>query len=66
MAEALEWTMALVWPDIRRDYGEPRMSALAYIGLRLYSVSFVDREDVRRIISLRKANKREMKHYAET
>ncbi len=34
--------------------------------MRLYFVAFVVRDDTRRIISLRKANKREERRYAET
>lgn len=66
MAAEFEWEDALYWEDLRRSYGEPRMVALGYIDLRLYSVVFVDRDNMRRIISLRKANSREVKHYAET
>jgi uncharacterized DUF497 family protein len=58
-AEKLEWEDALIWQDTRRDYGESRMIALCVIGERLYCVVYVDREDVRRIISLRKANNKE-------
>ena len=69
-AEAFEWGSAEVWPDTRRDYGEPRMVALGYIGLRIMYVVYVDRPPEqpteRRIISLRKANTREVKRYAET
>lgn len=69
-ALGFEWETAVVWPDTRRDYGEPRMVALGYIGLRIMSVVFVDRPPEqpteRRIISLRKANTREVKRYAET
>ena len=65
-----EWHTAVVWPDKRRDYGEFRMVALGYIGLRIMSIVFVDRPPEqpteRRIISLRKANTREVKRYAET
>ena len=61
-AVGFEWETAVVWPDTRRDYGEPRMVALGYIGLRIMSVVFVDRPPEqpteRRIISLRKANAR--------
>ena len=32
----------------------------------LYYVAFVDRRDVRRIISLRRANRREVKHYVKS
>jgi hypothetical protein len=61
-----EWDSALTWPDERKDYGEARMSGIGYIGLRLFCVAFVDRADARRIISLRKANSREVHRYAET
>jgi uncharacterized DUF497 family protein len=50
--------------DPCRDYGEERMIALCAIGERLYCVVYVDREDARRIISLRKANYREVIDYA--
>ena len=69
-AAGFEWGSAVVWPDTRRDYGEARMVALGYIGLRIMSVVFVDRPPEqpteRRVISLRKANTREVKRYAET
>jgi uncharacterized DUF497 family protein len=42
------------------------LAGYAYIGVRLYCVVFTDRDDVCRIISLRKANRREEKRYAET
>lgn len=60
----------MVWPDERFAYAEARMVALGYIGLRIMVVVFVDRPPElpteRRIISLRKANTREVKRYAET
>lgn len=65
-AAGFEWDSALTWPDERKDYGEARMGGIGYIGLRLYCVVFVDRDDGRRIISLRKANSREVQRYAET
>ncbi|MGB6008173.1 BrnT family toxin [Castellaniella sp.] len=61
-----EWDEALSTRDTRQDYGEDRMIAIGYIGLRLHVVVYVDRQDVRRIISLRKANAREVSRYAET
>ncbi len=63
-AEKLEWDDALIWQDTRRDYGEARMIALCAIGAKLYCVVYVDREDMRRIISLRKTNNKEKKLYA--
>lgn len=61
----IDWDDALVWQDMRRKYGEIRMIALAPIGERLYCVVYVDHENNRRIISLRKANNREKRHYAK-
>lgn len=66
LAAELEWDSAVTWPDLRRMYGEPRQCSIGYIGLRLFFVAFVDRGMERRIISLRKANSREVKRYAET
>lgn len=68
LAEAVgfEWGQAVTWPDLRREYGERRMAGLGYIGNRLCSVVFVDRGEERRIISLRKANQREVQRYAKT
>lgn len=63
LAEALEWETALVWVDTRHEYGELRMIALAPQTGVLYYVAFVDRGEARRIISLRRANRREVKHY---
>lgn len=57
------WAAALAWIDDRADYGEVRIVALAPIGDRLFFVAFVDRTDTRRIISLRRANRREVNHY---
>ncbi len=63
-AAELEWDDALIWRDTRHDYGEARMIALGVVGTRLYCVVFVNREDTRRIISLRKANYKEGIKYA--
>jgi uncharacterized protein len=64
-AGKLDWENALIWLDMRNNYGEPRHSALGELGGRIYSVAFVDRPEGRRIISLRKANLREVKYYDE-
>lgn len=66
MASELDWDEALVWVDDRYEYGEVRMIALAPDTGILYYVAFVDRDEVRRIISLRRANRREVKHYVES
>ena len=66
MAVELDWDDALVWVHDRYEYGEVRMIALAPDTGILYYVAFTDRDDVRRVISLRKANRREVKHYVES
>ncbi len=65
LAGELNWDDALVWVDGRFDYGELRMIALAPKTSTLYYVAFVERDKVRRIISLRRANRREVKHYVQ-
>lgn len=64
-AGELDWEAALVWIDARFDYGETRMIALAPKTGTLYYVAFIDRGNMRRIISLRRANRREVKHYVQ-
>lgn len=65
MAVELDWDAALVWVDKRFEYDEIRMIALAPRTEILYYVAFVDRGEMRRIISLRRANRREVKHYVQ-
>ena len=65
LAFELAWDAALLWFDDRKDYGETRILALAPKTGVLYVVAFVDRADVRRIISLRRANRREVKRYVQ-
>lgn len=65
MADDLDWEAALVWVDERFEYGELRMMALAPKTGTLYYVAFVNRGEVRRVISLRRANRREVKHYVK-
>ncbi len=64
-AQGLEWDAALVKPDSRRDYGEARQIGYVPMASRLYCVVFVERADELRIISLRKANSREVNRYVQ-
>lgn len=64
-AEELIWEEAYVWVDPRYAYDELRMIGLVPEGNTLYFVAFVDRGDVRRTISLRLAERREVKKYVE-
>ena len=60
---AFDWESALVYPDNR--HGEPRWVATGYIGSRLHVVVYAMRGTRRRIVSLRKANAREVRRYAQ-
>lgn len=65
LAADFDLTTAKIWEDTRKDYGEARFIALGNIEQRLYSMVFTVRGDVLRIISLRKANKREVTSYEQ-
>jgi uncharacterized DUF497 family protein len=47
------------------DYGEERLVAIGLIRDRIYIVVFVERGDVVRVISLRKADRNEADEYVE-
>jgi uncharacterized protein len=55
--------MHLTFEDDRKDYGEQRFVTIGYLQGRMVFVAWTQRGDVRRIISLRKANGREEKRY---
>ncbi len=62
-AASFEWGRSVIWQDRRRDYGERRFLALARIASRVHLMVFTPRGGYLRIISLRKANRREIRHY---
>jgi uncharacterized DUF497 family protein len=66
IAIQLEWDCAIGFIDDRKDYGELRIRALAPIDSRLYAIAYTLRDKAIRVISLRKANAREVKYYEET
>lgn len=59
-AEGLDWDTAVIIPDHRFDYGEDRFRVSGMIGDRLYMAVITPRPDRVRIISLRKANRKEI------
>lgn len=61
----LDWDTALIWQDLRFDYGEIRMNALGLLNERLHYLTFKPIEGGIRVISFRKANAREMKRYEQ-
>ncbi|MBP0618067.1 BrnT family toxin [Jiella mangrovi] len=63
LARQIDLDAADIEVDDRRDYGEVRLMARAEIEDRLYVMIFTYRGDVVRVISLRKANDREVLRY---
>jgi uncharacterized DUF497 family protein len=63
--EAFDWVTAEYSEDTRFAYPERRMVAIGYVGVRLHFVCFTQRGDVVRIISFRKANRKEIREYEE-
>lgn len=61
----LDWSSALIQSDERKDYGEPRFRVLGFIEGRLHALVFTPRAGRVHVISLRKANPREIKHHAQ-
>lgn len=56
---------ALTVEDSRFDYGEIRLQSLGYIGKVLHMLVYTRRGDGRRIISLRRAGKKEIEAYGK-
>lgn len=52
--------------DTRHSYGEDRYQLMGMIEKRLFVVVYARRDDTTRIISARKANQREVKHYEDS
>ncbi|RKR46299.1 BrnT family toxin [Paraburkholderia sp. BL17N1] len=65
LAKELDWSDVMAYVDARRDYREIREVGFGLIGERLYCVVFTQRGNAMHIISMRKANKREVKSYVE-
>ena len=61
-----DWHTALIYTDERFQYSELRYAALGFVGMRLHFLCYTPMADVFRVISFRKANQREVKHYEKT
>jgi len=62
-AQLFEWATAVIREDVRRRYAERRFLATGLIAGRLHVMVYCMRSDVVRVISLRKANTREVRDY---
>lgn len=65
-AQGFDWDNAVIREDRRRQYAEQRFRATGYIGDRLHVIVYCHRGAATRVISLRKANLREVKLHAKT
>ena len=61
----LEWETALSREDDRRDYGERRVQVFGLLGRRLHMAVITLRGETVHVISLRKANSREVEWYEQ-
>ena len=62
-AARFDFSTALYAVDDRKEYGEQRIRALGRVGSRVHSLVFVETTDGIRVISFRKANRREVRLY---
>jgi len=60
-----DWETAIYCEDERTDYPETRIIALGFLGMRLHVICFTLIDGGVRIISFRKANRREVRYYEE-
>ena len=65
LANEFDWENATIIIDSRRQYDETRFRATGLIAQRVFVLVFCFRVPKIRIISLRKANPREVKNYAK-
>ena len=64
-AAEFDFQTAIFEVDARRDYNETRMTAIGRLDGVLHVLIFTMREESLRVISFRKANKREVRRYEE-
>lgn len=60
-----DFETAVFFTDDRRDYGETRICAFGFLGGRLHALVFKPIPGGIRIISLRRANSREVRQYEQ-
>jgi uncharacterized protein len=64
-AADLDWDTVAVMVDTRRDYGEPRLRVMARLDGVLHAAVVTPRGVDLRVISFRRANRREVRLYGE-
>lgn len=64
-AADFDFETALIDIDERLDYGEVRMTAIGSLSGIIHVLIFTMRGDILRVVSFRKANKREVRRYEQ-
>ncbi|HUN39479.1 MAG TPA: BrnT family toxin [Acetobacteraceae bacterium] len=64
-ANGFDWFDAVIIEDRRHAYGERRWLALGKIGARLDTLVYTERIERKRIISLRKSKRKEVRIYEQ-
>ncbi len=62
-AEAVFSGHTVTFEDVRRDYGEQRFLSFGLLQSRVVAIAHSERQEVIRIISMRKASKHEERSY---
>ena len=61
----LDWATAVITEDDRRDYGEVRLRVMACLDGRLHAAVVTPRGEGLRVISFRRASRREVRLYGK-
>jgi uncharacterized DUF497 family protein len=61
----LDWDTAVIMVDTRRDYGEPRLRVMARLDGVLHAAVVTPRGGDSRVITVRRANRREVRLYGK-
>ncbi len=65
LAAGFDFDSALIWQDVRKSYSEVRFAAIGLLDGRVHSLVFTETAKGIRVISFRKANKREVTRYEQ-
>ena len=63
--EDFDWPNVIIGVDDRKDYGEQRMILLGPLDGRIHIAIVTPRESDIRVISLRRANRKEVRYYEQ-
>ena len=65
LVDEFDWSRVIVFEDDRKQYGEVRFLLFGYLDERLHVAVVTPRADDLRVISLRRANTKEVRLYAQ-